>query len=84
MTLDHGDILLTIAHPHGDVEVTLARWIEIGPGPRPLVQPIKACRVSTGEPLPLRVIPFRYRNSGWSRFLMRLGLLADPWKPTRA
>ena len=80
MPIDTRDILLTVPHPFGDVETTLADWIRVGPGARPLLCPVGAKRASTGEPLPLRVVPLRYRNNGWSRLFIRLGVLADPWK----
>ena len=76
---DPDDVLLTVAHPFGDVEVTLAEWIETGPGPRPAVRPVRARSRSTGRPLPLSVIPFRYRNDAGSREAIRLDRLDDPW-----
>ena len=38
---DPDDILVVIGHPFGDIEVPLAVWIAAGPGPRPLVRPIR-------------------------------------------
>jgi hypothetical protein len=80
MAIDPDDILVTLAHPHGDVEVPLAEWMRAGPGGRPLLQPVAARRASTGRPLPLRVIPLRYRNTGLARLLIRARLLPDPWR----
>jgi hypothetical protein len=77
--VDPKDILVVIAHPFGDIEVTLAEWIERGPGPRHLIRPVQARSRSTGEPLPLSVIPLRYRNDEESRRAIRLGLIDDPW-----
>ena len=34
---DYDDVIVTVAHPSVDIETTLARWIETGPGPRPFV-----------------------------------------------
>lgn len=78
--IDPGDVLVTLAHPHGDVEVPLGEWMRTGPGERPLLRPVHARRRSTGEPLPLRVIPFIYRNTALARLLIRIGLLRDPWR----
>lgn len=74
------DVILTISHPFGDVEVELDEWIRIGPGSRDLVTPISARSKSTGRELPLSVIPLRYRNSSLSRLLISLRLLENPWK----
>ena len=79
VAVDSDDILVTILHPHGEIETTLANWIERGPGGRPLLAPERVRRASTGEPLSLRTIPLRYRNNGWSRLLIRLRVLKDPW-----
>jgi hypothetical protein len=56
------DILVTVDHPHGPVEVPLAQWIEEGPGPRPFVQLSAARRRSTGEPVPLADIDDPWRR----------------------
>ena len=77
--VDLDDVLVVIAHPFGDVEVPLADWIATGPGPRRLVRPVRACSRSTGRPLPLSVIPLRYRNDEESRRAIAHGLLDDPW-----
>ena len=74
------DVIVTIGHPFGDIEAPLSVWIERGPGPRPLVQPIAAKHAKTGKPLPLSVIPMQYRNDTESRGLIERGLLVDPWK----
>jgi hypothetical protein len=82
MAGDEDDVLVTIGHPFGDIEVPLAEWIARGPGPRPLVRPVRARSRSTGAPLPLTVIPPRYRNDGESRRAIRAGLIDDPWPET--
>jgi hypothetical protein len=78
--LDPEDILVTIAHPFGDVEVSLSEWIKTGPGPRPLVRPVAARRRSTGESIPLSAIPIKYRNTSFTRALIKARVLQDPWK----
>jgi hypothetical protein len=76
---DLDDILVVIGHPFGDHEVPLTVWIARGPGPRPFVRPVQARSRSTGRPLPLSVIPLRYRNDAKSRKAIQDGLLDDPW-----
>jgi len=73
------NIMLIIEHNWGKIETTLADWIENGPRERPLISPNAAYCVESGKPLPLHVIPLCYRNNGLSRFLIRLGLISDPW-----
>ena len=77
---DDEDIWLVIAHPFGDLEVSLATWIATGPGPRVGVRPVSARRKSTGKALPLSVIPLQYRNDDESRNRIASGELLDPWK----
>lgn len=77
---DYDDVIVTVAHPAGNVDVALRQWIETGPGPRPFVT-IIAARWRTGEPIPLEAVPLQYRNSEESRRLQRLGLLPAPWGP---
>jgi len=69
---------VTIAHPHGEIEVSLSEWIRFGPGERPLARPI-AARKSSGERLSMRAVPLRYRNTKLSRALIKAGLLENPW-----
>ncbi len=73
------DLLLTIDHPHGSFELPLSEWIQRGPGPRDLLRPRAVRDRQTGKPLPLRVVPLRYRNNRTSRALVRLGLIRAPW-----
>jgi hypothetical protein len=77
---EYDDIIVTVAHPQGDIETTLRYWITTGPGPRPFVT-ITAARRTNGEPVPVESIPLQYRNSPESRRLQRLGLLPAPWEP---
>jgi hypothetical protein len=67
---DLDDILVMIAHPWGDIEVSLREWIARGPGPRPLVRPVSARRRSTGSAVALTEIPLQYRNDAKSRRLI--------------
>jgi hypothetical protein len=76
---DPADVMVTIDHPFGTLEVPLAEWMSAGPGPRPLVRPVAARSKSTGEALPLEVIPLRYRNDEESRRLIAEGKLESPW-----
>jgi hypothetical protein len=73
------DILVTVTHPHGTLEVPLTEWMRTGPGGRPMMGPVAARRASTGQRLSLRVIPLAYRNTGLARLLIRAGLLRSPW-----
>ena len=75
---DYDDVIVTIAHPWGDVEAPLPAWIQTGPGPRPLVT-ISRARRRDGSPVPLEEIPMQYRNTAESRRLQRLGMLPAPW-----
>lgn len=78
---EYEDILVTVAHPWGDVETSLEEWIRTGPGPRRYVGIIAARRKSTGESVPLAEIPLQYHNSPEARSLQRQGLLSSPWGP---
>jgi hypothetical protein len=78
---DYADVVVTIAHPWGDVEAPLTEWIRTGPGPRPYVEIVAARRISSGERLPLAEVPQEYHNSPQSRGLQRQGLLPTPWGP---
>jgi hypothetical protein len=75
---DPANVIVTVGHPFGDVDVPLSAWISRGPGPRSLVRPIRARRGGTGEPLPLAVVPLRYRNDAESRALIAAGALEPP------
>ena len=78
---DYPDVLVTVAHPWGDVEAPLEQWIRTGPGPRPYVRIIAARRRSTGQVVPMVEIPLEYHNSPEARDLQRRGLLPCPWGP---
>src|SRR5262245_44105272 len=80
MLSDTEDILLTIAHPQGDCEISLAEWIRTGPGDRKYLQPSSARRKSTGSAISLIQIPLQYRNTRLARLLIGLRLLRDPWR----
>ena len=80
MPAEYDEVIVTVAHPWGDIEAPLPTWIEIGPGPRPLVTISKARR-RDGSQVPLEEIPLQYRNTAESRRLQRLGKLPTPWGP---
>lgn len=77
---DPEDVIVTIDHPFGRIEPTLAEWMRKGPGPRKLLRPTAARSRSTGEPLPLSVIPLAYRNDAVSRMLIAAGIIKSPWE----
>jgi len=78
---EYPDVLVTAAHPWGNMEVSLDAWVQNGPGPRPYVGIVAARRSSTGREVPLAEIPFEYHNSPETRSLQRQGLLPCPWGP---
>ncbi len=71
--------MVLISTNWGDFEQPLTRWIAEGPGARHGRRPIAARSESTGEPLPLTVVPLPYRNDDESRTLIAAGRLAPPW-----
>lgn len=77
---DFDDIILVIAHPFGDIEVPMAEWMRIGPGPRKFVRPVAAKSRSTGQSLNLSIVPLEYRNDEESRALIAQGTIKDPWQ----
>jgi hypothetical protein len=77
--IDSSDIIVVLEHPFGTVETPLEKWMEDGPGPRLFVRPY-AVKRSDGTRLSMRVIPLRYRNNLFSRTLIELGVLSNPWK----
>ena len=77
--IDTDDLILTIEHPMGRIETTFTQWIERGPGPRELVKPVAVRSRTTGQNLPLTVIPMRYRNDDESRRLIAEGEIDSPW-----
>ena len=81
---EYDDVIVTIAHPCGDIDSPLPEWIRVGPGPRPYVQLVRARRRSTGDPVPLDEIPAEYHNSPRTRGLQREGRLPCPWGPPPA
>jgi hypothetical protein len=81
---EYPDVLVTVAHPWGNVEVPLEAWIQAGPGPRPYVGIVAARRSSTGREVSLAEIPLEYHNSPETRSLQRQGLFLCPWGPPPA
>ncbi|SDT81222.1 hypothetical protein [Actinoplanes derwentensis] len=75
---DPDDLLIIVEHSYGQGEFPLSDWMAHGPGPRN-TQVVRVRSKSTGEELPLTVIPLAYRNSRESRALIRAGRIASPW-----
>jgi hypothetical protein len=75
---EYDDIIVTAAHPWGDVDVVLSQWVARPPA-RPLVSIVAARRYSTGDPVDIAEIPLEYHNTRRSRRLQRLGQLPTPW-----
>lgn len=78
--IQSNEIVVTVQHPYGRVDMSLEKWIRIGPGDRELLRPVAVKSRLADRPLPLKVIPFRYRNNTLSRALIRIGFLTNPWK----
>jgi hypothetical protein len=78
---EYSDVLVTLAHPWGNLEVSLDSWILVGRGARRYVGIVAARRSSAGREVPLSEIPLEYHNSSESRRLQRQGLLPCPWGP---
>jgi hypothetical protein len=76
---DPHDVLVTLGHPFGQVDLTLHEWMLSGPGLRQRVRPIAARSRLSGETLPLAVIPVPYRNDRRSRALIEAGEIESPW-----
>jgi hypothetical protein len=76
---DPDDVLLVIEHPWGTYEKTLTSWMTDGPGPRN-GRPVSIRSRSSGETLPLTVIPLAYRNDRQSRALVAAGKIEPPWR----
>jgi hypothetical protein len=83
---DMEEIEVLLSHPWVNDFIPLVAWMNNGPGAaRPLVRPIAARHRMTKEILPLRIIPWTYRNTGWSRFAIRRGWVdAPPWQRSQA
>lgn len=79
MTKDYKKIMVLIRHPHGDIEMSLKQWVRHGPS-RKYVAPIGAKCKETNNKLPMSTIPLKYRNNWFSRLLIYLGLLENPWQ----
>jgi hypothetical protein len=74
------EIVVTVDHPHGRVEMPLSEWMKTGPGERLYVRPVAARNCRTGHEVPISAIPLPFRNTALSRSLISLGLLSNPWK----
>lgn len=74
------EIIVIVAHPMGDVETSLETWMRIGPGERKLVSIRRVVCKDDGRTLPLTTVLLRYRNNFLSRWLIKVGILQDPWE----
>jgi hypothetical protein len=72
-------IEVLLEHSHGPIWTALDDWKARGPDKRLRLRPVAARVAGTKAELHLSVIPFRYRNSTLSRFLICCGLLRSPW-----
>ena len=74
---------IVISHPfgldNGGIKTTLNEWMEVGPGPRKNVRPIKVFCMTCGADLDLKIIPIQYRNDMESNRLINEGMIRDPW-----
>lgn len=74
------ELSVTICHPFEDMLLPLSEWIARGPGSRPFLHPGQLIVEATGEKISVRRLPLRYRNTTFSRLLIVLRLLDDPWR----
>lgn len=81
--MDPAGIRVVIDHPFGTLEMSLADWIGQGPGPRPLLRPVR-CHAPDGSPLPLTAIPLPYRNDPESWQAILSGHCEEPWNRSPA
>jgi hypothetical protein len=77
---DLDDVLVRIEVGYAVGEQPLTAWMATGPGRRSFTAPESARSRSTGEALPLTVIPLEYRNDRRSRALIAAGNIASPWR----
>jgi hypothetical protein len=45
--IDPEDVVVLIRHSWGDIEASLTKWMEVGPGPRPGTRPIAEGRIAS-------------------------------------
>ncbi len=65
------------------VETPIEEWLRHGPAGS-AARPVAARMAPSGNRLPLHcVVPLRYRNTWFSRLLIALHVLPDPWRPSR-
>lgn len=72
--------MVVVGHPYADFDCPPREWMARGPGPRHGTRPVSARSRTTGEALPLTVIPLEYRNDWESRALIAAGKLPSPWR----
>lgn len=72
------NLVVIVDHPFGKLEMPLKVWMETGPQSRILLRPIGVMD-KNGQILDLNIIPLKYRNSPFSRLLIKLGFIETPW-----
>ena len=77
----YDNVIVTVAHPWGDVDTRLTEWVRIGPGPRTSVQIVSARWAENDNPIDMDEIPAEYHNSEETHRRQRLGELPTPWGP---
>src|SRR3712207_3796590 len=76
-------IILDVCQFRERVETPIEEWLRHGPAGS-AARPVAARIAPSGNRLPLHcVVPLRYRNSRFSRLLIALRVLRDPWCPSR-
>ena len=75
----YADLVVTLDHPHGIVEIKLNEWMILGPGSGLLLKPKSLKSTASKKKVSLKTIPLKYRNSFISRLLIKLHLIPNPW-----
>lgn len=76
------EIEVLISNPWVNDYVPLPTWLQMGPGSvRPLTGVIAVRERGTKKKLPISLVPLAYRNTRWSRWLIRMGWLKPPKWP---
>lgn len=72
-------IMLDVCRLQERVETPIEEWLRHGPAGS-AARPVAARMAPSGNRLPLYcVVPLRYRNSRFSRLLIALHVLSNPW-----
>lgn len=73
--------IVIVYHPWGTLEVSLEDWVQFGPGKRQRLRP-SVIKCADGTELSINRLPLKYRNTWFSRLLIRIKLLSAPWSNT--